>query len=62
MVVWRFQVPVEKIVEKRVEVPVEKIVYVDRPVEKIVYVDKRVEVPVPYPVERLIEKIVGPFA
>lgn len=41
------EVPVEKIVEKRVEVPVEKIVEkrVEVPVEKIV--EKRVEVPVP---------------
>ena len=48
------EVPVEKIVEKRVEVPVEKIVEkevrVEVPVEKIV--EKRVEVPV----EKIVEK------
>jgi hypothetical protein len=32
----RVEVPVDRIVEKRVEVPVEKIVYVDRVVEKVV--------------------------
>ena len=53
---------VEKIVEKRVEVPVEKIVEkivekrVEVPVEKIV--EKRVEVPVEKIVERVVEKIV----
>jgi len=48
------EVPVEKIVEKVVEVPVEKIVEkkVEVPVEKIV--EKRVEVPV----EKIVEKIV----
>lgn len=30
----------DRIVEKKVEVPVEKIVYVDKPVEKIVYMEK----------------------
>ena len=44
----RVEVPVEKIVEKRVEVPVEKIV------EKIV--EKRVEVPVEKIVEKIVEK------
>jgi len=46
--------PVEKIVEKIVDrpvpVPYERIV--EKPVEKIVYVDK------PYPVDRIVEKIV----
>jgi predicted flap endonuclease-1-like 5' DNA nuclease len=54
----RVEVPVEKIVEKRVEVPVDRIV------EKIV--EKRVEVPVEkivekrveVPVDRIVEKIV----
>ena len=56
----RVEVPVEKIVEKivekRVEVPVEKIVEV--PVEKIVekIVEKRVEVPVEKIVEKIVEK------
>ena len=64
------EVPVEKIVEKRVEVPVEKVVekIVEVPVEKIV--EKRVEVPVekivekevikevPVEVEKIVEKIV----
>ena len=38
----RVEVPVERIVEKRVEVPVEVIKYLDRmvPVEKIVYPDR----------------------
>ena len=44
----RVEVPVEKVVEKRVEVPVEKIV------EKIV--EKRVEVPVEKIVEKIVEK------
>ena len=44
----RVEVPVEKIVEKRVEVPVEKIV------EKVV--EKRVEVPVEKIVEKIVEK------
>ena len=44
----RIEVPVEKIVEKRVEVPVEKIV------ERVV--EKRVEVPVEKIVERVVEK------
>ena len=58
----RVEVPVEKIVEKIVEVPVEKVV------EKIVEVEKRVEVPVEkivekevikeVPVEKIVEKIV----
>ena len=53
---------VEKIVEKRVEVPVEKIVVKEVPVEKIV--EKRVEVPVEkivvkeVPVEKVVEKVV----
>ena len=42
----RVEVPVEKIVEKRVEVPVEKIV------------EKRVEVPVEKIVEKIVEKVV----
>ena len=46
----RVEVPVEKVVEKRVEVPVEKIV------EKIV--EKRVEVPVEKIVEKIVEKVV----
>ena len=46
----RVEVPVEKIVEKRVEIPVEKIV------EKIV--EKRVEVPVEKIVEKIVEKVV----
>jgi predicted flap endonuclease-1-like 5' DNA nuclease len=51
---------IEKIVEKRVEVPVEKIVEkivekrVEVPVEKIV--EKRVEVPVEKIVEKIVEK------
>jgi hypothetical protein len=57
---------VEKIVEKRVEVPVEKVVVKEVPVEKIVekIVEKRVEVPVEkivvkeVPVEKIVEKIV----
>ena len=68
------EVPVEKIVERRVEVPVEKIVEkivevpVEKIVEKIVEVEKRVEVPVEkivevekrveVPVEKIVEKIV----
>ena len=56
----RVEVPVEKIVEKRVEVPVEKIVEkrVEVPVEKIVekIVEKRVEVPVEKIVEKVVEK------
>ena len=49
------EVPVEKIVEKRVEVPVEKIVEkrIEVPVEKIV--EKRVEVPVEKIVEKRVE-------
>ena len=54
------EVPVEKIVEKTVEVPVEKIVEVEKvvevPVEKIV--EKTVEVPVEKIVEVPVEKIV----
>lgn len=56
------EVPVEKIVEKIVEVPVEKIVekVVEVPVEKIV--EKVVEVPVEkiveVPVEKVVEKVV----
>ncbi len=46
----RVEVPVEKIVEVRIEVPVEKIV------EKTV--EKRVEVPVEKLVEKLVEKTV----
>lgn len=48
------EVPVEKIVEKRIEVPVERIVEkrIEVPVERIV--EKRVEVPV----ERIVEKAV----
>ena len=42
----RVEVPVEKIVEKRIEVPVEKIV------------EKRVEVPVEKIVEKIVEKVV----
>jgi len=47
-------VVVEKVVEKRVEVPVERIV--EKVVEKIV--EKRVEVPVEKIVERVVEKVV----
>ena len=55
---------VEKVVEKRVEVPVEKVVEkvvekrVEVPVEKIVekIVEKRVEVPVEKIVEKIVEK------
>ena len=58
----RVEVPVEKVVEKRVEVPVEKIVekIVEVPVEKIVekVVEKRVEVPVEKIVEKIVEKVV----
>ena len=60
----RVEVPVEveKIVEKRVEVPVEKIVEkrVEVPVEKIVerVVEKEVRVEVPVPVEKIVERIV----
>ena len=52
----RVGVPVEKIVEKRVEVPVEKIVEkrVEVPVEKIVEKEVIKEVPV----EKIVEKIV----
>jgi len=54
------EVPVEKIVEKVVEVPVEKIVEVEKvvevPVEKIV--EKTVEVPIEKVVEVPVEKIV----
>jgi hypothetical protein len=57
---------VEKIVEKRVEVPVERVVVKEVPVEKIVekIVEKRVEVPVEkivvkeVPVEKVVEKVV----
>ena len=55
---------VEKVVEKRVEVPVEKVVEkvvekrVEVPVEKIKVVEKRVEVPVEKVVEKVVEKIV----
>ena len=42
----RVEVPVEKVVEKRVEVPVEKVV------------EKRVEVPVEKIVEKIVEKVV----
>ena len=56
----RVEVPVEKVVEKRVEVPVEKVVEkrVEVPVEKIVekIVEKRVEVPVEKIVEKIVEK------
>ena len=48
--------PVEKIVEKRVEVPIEVIKYVDKPVEKIV--EKKVEVPIVKYVDRPIEKLI----
>jgi len=48
----RVEVPVEKIVEKTVEVPVEKIVRVEVPVDRVV--EKTVEVPV----EKVVEKIV----
>ena len=50
----RIEVPVEKIVEKRVEVPVEKIV--EKIVEKPVEVIKEVRVEVP--VEKIVEKVV----
>ena len=52
----RVEVPVEKVVEKRVEVPVEKVVEkrVEVPVEKVV--EKRVEVPVEKIVEKIVEK------
>ena len=54
----------DRVVEKRVEVPVEKIVYKDRvvekrvevPVEKIVYKDKVVEKRVEVPVEKIVYK------
>ncbi|CDZ98352.1 Pleckstrin homology-like domain [Phaffia rhodozyma] len=57
---------VERVVEKIVEVPFEKIVYVDKPVEvivekeveKVVYVDKPVEVIVEKEVEKEVEKVV----
>ena len=56
----------DKVVEKRVEVPVEKIVEkvvekrIEVPVEKIVekIVEKRVEVPVEKIVEKIVEKVV----
>ena len=48
--------PYEKIVEKRVEVPIEVVKYVDRPFEKIV--EKRVEIPVVKYVDRPMEKII----
>ncbi len=49
---------VEKIVENRVEVPVEKIVVKEVPVEKVVekVVEKRVEVPSEKLVEKVVEK------
>ena len=54
----RVEVPVEKVVEKvvekRVEVPVEKVVVKEVPVEKLV--EKRVEVPVEKLVEKIVEK------
>ena len=49
-------VEVEKIVEKRVEVPVEKIVVKEVPVEVEKIVEKRVEVPVEKVVEKVVEK------
>jgi hypothetical protein len=59
-------VPVEKIVEKRIEIPVEKIVTVEKrveiPVDRIVEkrvevkVDKIIEKRVEVPVERIVEK------
>ena len=57
---------VEKVVEKRIEVPVEKVVEkvvekrVEVPVEKVVekIVEKRVEVPVEKIVEKIVEKVV----
>ena len=56
------EVPVEKIVEKVVEVPVEKVVekVVEVPVEKIVEVpvEKVVEKIVEVPVEKIVEKVV----
>lgn len=65
-VVKTVEIPVEKIVEKRVEieVPIEKIVEkrieIEVPVEKIIYKDKIVEVPVDREVikEVEVEKIV----
>ncbi|XP_060647153.1 titin [Drosophila nasuta] len=59
-------VPVEKIVEKIVQVPrivnvtVEKIVHVpvEKIIEKVVQIPKPVHVPKPYVVERVMEKIV----
>ena len=60
------EVPVEKIVEKIVEVPVEKIIYVDvekivevpveKIIEKIVYID--VEKIVEVQIEKIVEKVV----
>ena len=56
------EVPIEKIVEKIVEVPVEKIVekIVEKPVEVPVEVEKIIEkrVEVPVEVEKIVEKIV----
>ena len=56
----RVEVPVEKIVEKRVEVPVEKIVekevIKEVPVEKIVEKIVEVEKRVEVPVEKIVEK------
>jgi predicted flap endonuclease-1-like 5' DNA nuclease len=57
--------PVEKIVEKRVEIPVDRIVEkivekrVEVPVEKIV--EKRIEVPVDRIVEKIVEKKIEDF-
>ena len=54
--------PEVRVVEKIVEVPVEKIVEkevrVEVPVEKIVEKEVRVEVPVEVPVEKIVEKVV----
>lgn len=54
------EVPVDRIVERVVEVEVEKRVEV--PVDRIVEVEKRVEVPMPYPVhvEVQVSKAVMP--
>ena len=48
--------PVDKIVQKIVEIPIEVVKYVDRTVEKIV--ENKVEVPVIKYVERIVEKLV----
>lgn len=50
----RIEVPIEKI--KRVEVPIEIIKRIEVPIEKII--EKRVEIKVPYPVEKIVEKII----